>query len=100
MKTYRTKLAPGGRIVVPAALRKAMGLKVGDEILLRLEGGEARLYTREQAIRRAQELVRRYVPEGESLVDELLEDRRREVEQEEAEAAESAAWQAKHKAAQ
>jgi AbrB family looped-hinge helix DNA binding protein len=100
MKTFRTKLAPGGRIVVPAALRKAMGLEVGDEILLRLEGGEARLYTREQAIRRAQELVRRYVPEGESLADELLEERRREVEQEEAEAAESAAWQAKHKAAQ
>jgi hypothetical protein len=31
---------------------------------------------------RAQALVRQFVPEGVSLVDELLEDRRREVEQE------------------
>lgn len=97
METYRTVLAPGGRIVIPAAMRKAMGLEVGEEVLIRFEDGEARLFTRAQAIRRAQELVRRYVPEGVSLVDELLEDRRREVEQEEAE---TAAWQAKNKAAE
>ncbi len=83
--------------MVPAALRKDMGLEVGDEVLMHFEDGEARLYTRDQAIRRVQEMVRQYVPEGVSLVDELLEDRRREVKQEEEE---TAAWLAKRKAAE
>ncbi len=46
--------------------------------MLRLEDGELRITTLEQAVRRAQKLVRRYVPEGHSLADELLEDRRQE----------------------
>ena len=72
--------------MVPAALRKAMGLKVGDEVLMRLEDNEMRFYTRAEAIRRAQEMVKQYVPEGVSLVDGLLEERRREVEREEGQA--------------
>jgi bifunctional DNA-binding transcriptional regulator/antitoxin component of YhaV-PrlF toxin-antitoxin module len=68
----------GGRIVVPAEFRRVPGLARGDEVILRLEGGELRVLTRAQAIRHAQELVRRYVPARRSLVDELLEERRRE----------------------
>ena len=57
-----------------------MGLHVGDEVILRLEDGEVRIFTPQQAIKRAQELVRRYVPEGRSLSDELLEERKMERE--------------------
>lgn len=88
------KLGPDGRIVIPARLRKALGLKSGDELLIRLEDGELVVYTRAQAIRRAQERVRQYVPEGVSLVDDLLAERRREVEEEERETAE---WLAKRR---
>ena len=94
MGDYKAKIGPNGRIVIPAACRKALGVEPGDEILMRLEDGEVHLYTQAQAIRRAQELVRKYVPEGVSLVDELMKERRREVEMEEAEAA---AWRAKQK---
>lgn len=96
MKT-KTKLGPGGRVVIPAAFRKAMGLAEGDEVLMRCEDGEVTLYTRAEAIRRAQALVCRYASDGESLVDDLLEERRREVEREEADAA---AGRARHKAAE
>ena len=82
-------MTAGGRVVVPAALRKALGLDVGDEVLMRLENNEVRFYTRAEAIRQAQAMVQRYVPEGVSLVDELLEERRREVEREERQAAAS-----------
>lgn len=34
--------------------------------------------TLEQRIKRAQEIVRRYVPEGQSLSNELIEERRQE----------------------
>jgi antitoxin PrlF len=34
--------------------------------------------TLEQAVKRAQEIVRRYIPEGQSLSNELIEERRQE----------------------
>ena len=75
----RTKVAEGGRIVIPAAYRKALGIKTGDEVLLKLDGDSLRIYSRAQAVRLAQKIVRKYVPEGVSLVDELLQERRQEA---------------------
>ncbi len=78
MIEFKTKLAEGGRIVIPAEYRQALGLHVGDELILRLENGEVRIFTTRQAIRRAQELVRRYIPQKRSLSDELIAERRKE----------------------
>ncbi len=74
----RTKIGEGGRIVIPAEYRQALGLQVGDEVILRLEGRELRIFTLNQAIKRAQELVSRSIPEERSLADELIAERRRE----------------------
>lgn len=90
-----TKIDAGGRVIVPAVYRRALDLAEGSDVQIRLEDDEIKIVPRDVAIRRAQEIVRRYVPGGESLVDDLLRERRREVAQEEAEIA---AWQAKHKA--
>jgi AbrB family looped-hinge helix DNA binding protein len=79
MSTIRARVAEGGRIVIPAKYRRALGLEVGDEVILRLEAGELRVTSLAQAIRQAQDSVRRYVPEGRSLVAELLAERRREA---------------------
>jgi hypothetical protein len=48
-------------------------------VLWELREGEARLTTRREQLRRAQALVRRYVPAGVSLVDELITERRAEA---------------------
>ena len=37
-----------------------------------------RIFTIEQAVKRAQDLVRRYIPAGRSLSNELIEERRQE----------------------
>lgn len=79
MAQVRTRVADGGRIVLPAEYRRALGIQVGDEVVLRLEGETVRVLTRRQAIREAQEIVRRYVPADRSLADELIEERRREA---------------------
>ena len=78
MYQIKTKLGEGGRIVIPAEYRQALGLQVGDEVILRLEGKELRIFTLNQAIRRAQELVNRYIPQERSLADELIAERRLE----------------------
>jgi AbrB family looped-hinge helix DNA binding protein len=78
----RVKLNENGRIVIPAAMRDALQIKPGDELLLHVEDGELHVTTRMQRIRRAQELVRRYVPEGVSLADELIAERREAAKRE------------------
>jgi AbrB family looped-hinge helix DNA binding protein len=79
MQTTRARLASGGRIVIPVEYRKALGLHEGDIVTMQLEDGEIRLYSFEEGLRRAQALVRELVPEGVSLVDELIAERRREA---------------------
>lgn len=78
----RLQLGAGGRIVIPADMRAAMGVSEGDTLLARVVDGEFRLLSREAAIRKVQALVRRHVPEGISLVDELIADRRAEARRE------------------
>jgi hypothetical protein len=59
----------------------AAGYQNGDTLFVRAVGsGEIHLLSSRAAIRRAQELVREFVPENVSLVDELLKERRREAE--------------------
>jgi AbrB family looped-hinge helix DNA binding protein len=79
----KIRIGPDGRIVIPAAFRDALHLAEGDTLFARLEDGGIRLVTATAAMRQAQAIVREFVPEGVSLVDELIADRRREVEQEE-----------------
>ena len=69
-------------MVIPAEYRKALGIGPGDEVILVLEDGEVRILTRQRAVKRAQALVRRYVPEGRSLSEELRQERRAEAARE------------------
>ncbi|HKV59641.1 MAG TPA: AbrB/MazE/SpoVT family DNA-binding domain-containing protein [Ktedonobacteraceae bacterium] len=78
MLHVRTKIAEDGGIVIPVEYLQVLGIQVGDEIILRLEDGVLRIFTLFQAIENVQELVRPYVPEGRSLSEELIEERRQE----------------------
>ena len=64
--------------MIPAEYRKALGIKPDDELVLVLEENSLRVLTPREGIRRAQSLIRAYVPEGVRLSDELIEERRRE----------------------
>ncbi len=77
-----TTVRKGGAIALPAPFLAAMGVSEGDQVQLALDGDVVRVLSRAAAIREAQELVRRYVPEGVSLVDELLAERRAEAARE------------------
>jgi len=75
----KTIIRKDGRVVIPAKYRRTLGLKPGDEVVLVLEGDEIRVVSTRQAIARAQAMVRRYIPEGRSLSQELIRERREET---------------------
>lgn len=93
--TYSAKLITGGKVVVPAELRRKMGLEPGDTLIFEEEEGKVVLKTYRQVVREVQEEFRGVAPEGVSMVDELLAERRREVEQEKREERE---WRERHRA--
>jgi AbrB family looped-hinge helix DNA binding protein len=72
----RVQVGEKGRIVIPAEIREAMGIRVGDFLEMRLEDYELRVSTRRAQIRRAQEWARKVIPPGVSLADELSAERR------------------------
>jgi AbrB family looped-hinge helix DNA binding protein len=78
MARFLTKLGEGGRLVIPAGYRRALGLDPGDAVILVLEEGAVRILTPREAVRRAQAAVRSHIPAGRSLADELIAERRRE----------------------
>jgi AbrB family looped-hinge helix DNA binding protein len=65
-----------GRVVIPASYRKALGIKAGDQVILRMEDDELRITTMKRRLERAQRRVRQYVEPGVSLADELIAERR------------------------
>ena len=79
MVSVRVKIGNGGRLVIPAKYRKALDLRVGDEVVLTLEDSRLRIDTIDAAIQRLQDLVSQYVPPGVSLADELIAERRAEA---------------------
>lgn len=72
----RTRVNQNGRVVIPAAMRKALGIEIGDEVVLRLQDDELRITTQQRRIERARRRARRHLKPGVSLVDELLSERR------------------------
>ena len=72
----RMRVSQNGRIVIPASFRKTLGIKAGDEVLLRLQDHELRITTQQRRVQQAQRRARQYVKPGTSLVDELLAERR------------------------
>ena len=72
----RQRVNENGRVVIPASFRKALGIKIGDEVVLRMEDDESRITTLKRRVERAQRLVRKHVKRGTSLVDELIAERR------------------------
>jgi AbrB family looped-hinge helix DNA binding protein len=83
MSARQVKVAAGGRIVIPGAFRKGLGLSVGDDLVVEMTDGELRVRSLQAAVRRAQEAVRTDIPDPDrSLVDELIAERRAEAARE------------------
>jgi AbrB family looped-hinge helix DNA binding protein len=74
------KIIEGGKLVIPAAMRRAMGIARGDTVVVELlSNGDLRVRPLASAIREAQEVVRKSVRPDRSLADELMRERKRDA---------------------
>lgn len=80
----RLKIDSAGRIVIPAEMRAAMLVKPGETVVAHVVDGEFRIVSPAVALKRVQAFARKWKEEhpGESVVDELIADRREEARRE------------------
>ena len=78
----RTKMTDGGRLVIPAELRRELALQPGDSVVLEVTDGELRVRSLRCTVEQARAVVRHYLPTGISLSEELIRDRREEAARE------------------
>lgn len=74
------RISHDGRVVIPADIRRALGLKDGDVVYVRLVDREVVITSAREALHHARSIARKYVTPGQSLADELIADRRREAQ--------------------
>lgn len=88
--TYSAKLIKGGKIVIPADLRRELGFNEGDRLVFEREGDSLVIKTNAQVLREVQEAFRPYRPkDGRSIVDEFIAERRQEALREDEEFAQA-----------
>ena len=82
MVTTMVQIDKNGRLVLPVAVRRALGVERGGDVVLTLEdGGDLRLVSRQGALARVQALVGTRA-QGRMLSEELSAERRADAARE------------------
>ena len=83
MEHFTLHIDNQGRIMLPTWWRRKEGVGPSTELCVAVtEEGALLVETREQGLRRARALLRKYIPEGVNLSDELIAERRAEAARE------------------
>lgn len=80
--SFQVQLGARGRLVLPAELRRRMKLQQGDRLVVTEEGRGVLRITSAREVARSLRGAARSWARGESVVDELIQERRREAARE------------------
>ncbi|PSH57585.1 MULTISPECIES: AbrB/MazE/SpoVT family DNA-binding domain-containing protein [Phyllobacterium] len=74
-RTLSATVGEGGRLVIPAELRKLMELSPGEGVALRVVDGVLHVVSATMAVKRVQAIATKLKKPGENVVDEFIADR-------------------------
>lgn len=80
-EVYTLSLGDRGRLVLPAPVRRRLGVEAGDRLIAIVDSDGVRLVSLREQVGRMAGMFRDVAP-GRSLVDELIADRRAEAARE------------------
>ena len=79
MIIHQTRMTKEGRVLIPVAVRQELGFGENEPLSIYVQDGEVRIVSRIHAVRQMQQRMAKYKKAGESVVDELLRERREEA---------------------
>jgi len=82
MQIFKGTVQEGGRVVIPASLRKEFIMKPGSEVVFVVENGDLIIRSKHQILAAARKYFKEHLKYEGSLVDELIADRRKEAAKE------------------
>ena len=82
MSSYHVRVVEGGKMVIPAALRRKYGLTVGKTVVVSDGPNGLTIRSLDDAIADVQAIMAKYAPPERILSDEIIADRRAEAERE------------------
>jgi bifunctional DNA-binding transcriptional regulator/antitoxin component of YhaV-PrlF toxin-antitoxin module len=83
MESFTLHVDNQGRLMLPAWWRRKEGINSSTDLCVAItEEGSLVVETRDQGLRRARALLRKYIPESADLSGELITDRRAEAKRE------------------
>jgi AbrB family transcriptional regulator, stage V sporulation protein T len=85
MLIEHVKIGPSGRVLIPAHLRKSLGMKDGDTLVVESDGDSLLVRTLHSLVKESQAYFSQFKQEGVSAVDELIAERREEFRREQEE---------------
>jgi AbrB family looped-hinge helix DNA binding protein len=81
-ETFRVRIDPAGRLLIPASTRQRLGMGQGDEVIVEVDESGLRITTAQQALKDVQAYFATIKKPGESIVDELIRERREDAARE------------------
>ena len=78
MGAIRGKVIAGGRVALPADIRRTLGLQNGDAVYFELDGDGVKIRPAHAALRRIQDRLQAFAPKKGLVSDELIAERRAE----------------------
>lgn len=75
----RVNVLPNGRLVLPAHMRRQLGVERGGQIVAELDGDVVRLTTADRSLDEARALFLSFVTDPASVADEVIAERRAEA---------------------
>ncbi len=79
MNAQRGTLVSGGRLQVPADIRRELGLADGDQVVMQVVDGVLQVRPARDVLTRIQNMLRPYAPAEGLVSEELIADRRAEA---------------------
>ena len=82
MSLHHVKVVEGGKIVLPASLRRRFNIEVGDTLVVDDADGVIAIRSLDQAVADAQAIMSQYAPKERILSDELVSERHAQADRE------------------
>ena len=83
MSSRAVKVIEGGKLVIPAQFRRAMGIAAGDTLVVEImPDGDLRIRSLAAAVKRAQSIVGGFIKGRGSMAGELMAERKAAAERE------------------
>ena len=79
MSSFHVRVVDGGKIVIPAALRRKYGFEVGQTLVVDDAPGGVTIRSLDDAVAAAQAIMAKVAPSDRRLSDEIIAERRAEA---------------------